>query len=60
MEWGGRGRKNKDENGNALAAQAGVEVVGWRETVGLVQKDMRRDVLAGWRRNGAYWLPQNV
>ena len=57
---GGRGRKNKDENGNALAAQAGVEVVGWRETVGLVQKDMRRDVLAGWRRNGAYWLPQNV
>ena len=25
-----------------------------------LQKDMRRDVLAGWSRKGAYWLPQNV
>ena len=42
VAWnGGGGRKNKDENGNVLAGQAGVEVVG------LVQKDMRWDVLAG-------------
>ena len=61
MEWSGmKEKERKDERGNILAGQAGMEVAGWRETVGLVQKDMRRDVLAGWSRKGAYWLPQNV
>ena len=46
VAWnGGRGRKNKDENGNVLAGQVGVEVASWRETVGLVRKEERRKVV---------------
>ena len=57
MEWGGRRRKNKEENGNVLAGQAGVEVASWRETVGLVRKEKAKGCwpagagreLTGWR-----------
>ena len=54
VAWnGGRCRKNKDENGNVLAGQAGVEVTSWRETVWLVRKEEGERLLAGWRREGS-------
>ena len=40
----------KNESGNILTGQAGMKVTGWRRIVGLVRKDMRREVFAGWRR----------
>ena len=44
-------RERKDEIGRRLlAGQAGMEVTGWRRIVGLVRKDIRREVLTGWRR----------
>lgn len=41
-------KERRDEIGRRLlAVQAGMEVTGWRRIVGLVRKDMRREVLAG-------------
>ena len=47
---GKKKERKKNENGNVLAGQAGMEVTGWRRIVGLVRKDIRREVLTGWRR----------
>lgn len=33
-----------------LAGQAGMEATGWLKVVGLVQKDVRSEMFAGWRR----------